>query len=100
MLLRSWESGISAIQNKRGDRESPWKIPHLIRMPFEIRIPFTWLRVRFVSHNIMLVRRKLIKTGETLKISTDFKIQECRTLSNIIIIIIIIVVKIVSVTFS
>ena len=82
MVLRSWESGISAIQNKRGERESPWKIPHLIRMPFEIRIPFTWLRVRFVSHNIMLVRRKLIKTGETLKISKDFKIHECGTLSK------------------
>jgi hypothetical protein len=70
------------MQNNRGDKESPWKIPHLIFIPGEVKIPLEWDKKRLVSHIRIEDLRKLIRLGEILKSSKQRRIQECGTLSN------------------
>ena len=64
------------MQNKRGERESPWKIPQLMHIPLAVKIPLEWESVRLVSQSFIDVLRKLITIGETLKVSKQRKIQE------------------------
>ena len=70
------------MQNNRGDRESPWKMPRLIFMPGEDKIPLEWDKKRLVSHILIDDRRKFIRVGEILKSSKQCRIQECGTLSK------------------
>ena len=70
------------MQNKRGERESPWKIPHFMRIPLAVKSPLEWERVSLVSHSVKDILRNLINKGETLTVSKNLKIPECETLSK------------------
>ena len=66
---------MSEMQESSGDKELPSKIPLLMLMLSDIKVPHSYVRFNCVFHFFMLCFRKPITLGDTLNSSKDLNIH-------------------------
>ena len=66
---------MSEIQKSSGYKESSWKIPLLILVLSDIKVPLSCVTVNCVSQFLILYFRKPTTLGDTLNSSKDLRIH-------------------------